>query len=251
MITLDAPVWQTLSSAGNDADKWLRCLLAGEGDLHENIQILAEDISHQLSYYSATAYVLPHLAAFCHGLSPKDKVFLIAQMGAAIAAEADCPLSPGTEPFREFEEGLAGLCRETQHLLTDPALPRLLGNDPDLGQQFALAALAILGNRKHALAMNFMSGSCWEEVAIACSCGWNDETYCFSDEPTHLKPAEIDTWDGNSLTDEAVWFHGLLALAEEEDISPILPYVYGDCVCPACGRQEPFWNFFDRFYEEY
>ena len=93
MVQLNDPVWKTLSSAGNDADKWLQVLLDGKGDTRENIEILAEDLSHQLSWYDATAYVLPHLAALCPRLSKDDKVFLIARMGAAIAAEADCPLS--------------------------------------------------------------------------------------------------------------------------------------------------------------
>ena len=44
MVDLHAPVWQTLTSAGNDADKWLRCLMNGEGDLYETIEILAEDL---------------------------------------------------------------------------------------------------------------------------------------------------------------------------------------------------------------
>ena len=77
MVDLHAPVWQTLTSAGNDADKWLRCLMNGEGDLYETIEILAEDLSHQLSYNSATAYVLPHLAALCQRVSDKEQVFLI------------------------------------------------------------------------------------------------------------------------------------------------------------------------------
>jgi hypothetical protein len=48
----------------------------------------------------------------------EDKVFLIAQMGAAIAAEAVEPLTPDTEAYCEFQEGLEGLRRETVPLLT-------------------------------------------------------------------------------------------------------------------------------------
>ncbi len=88
MIKLNAPVWQTLSSAGNDAEKWLLALTEGNGNTRETIEILAEDLSHQLSWYTATAYTLPHIAAFCPKLSKENKVFLIAQMGAAIATEA-------------------------------------------------------------------------------------------------------------------------------------------------------------------
>ena len=86
MIRLDSPIWKKLSSAGNDVDRWLRELMEGKGDLRESIEVVAEDLSHQLSWYSATSYALPHLAALCPRLSKEDRVYLIAQMGAAIAA---------------------------------------------------------------------------------------------------------------------------------------------------------------------
>lgn len=250
MVEINDPVWKELSSAGNDADKWLRCLMEGEGDFRENVEILAEDLSHQLSYYSATAYVLPHLAVLCSGLTLQDKVFLIACMGAAIAAEADYPLSSGTEPYREFQEGLEGLRRETEHLLTWPGLADFLQNDPELGQVFALAALSILGNRKHAYGLWLLSAYCWEMGHAACACGWNQEEYVFEEEDC-LEPAVIGPWDGKSLEEEAVWLQGLLALAGDEEITPILPLVYGTGICPDCGRRESYWAWLERFMEEY
>ena len=65
MVDLNAPIWGQVDSAGNDADKWLRRLLNGEEEFREGMEVLAEDLSHQLSWYSATACVLPHLAALC------------------------------------------------------------------------------------------------------------------------------------------------------------------------------------------
>ncbi len=251
MIDLNAPVWKTLSAAGNDADKWLRCLLEGNGDIRENITILAEDLSHQLSYYSATAYALPHLAAFCAKLSTEDKIFLIAQIGAAIAAESYDPLQPQTEAYEQFMEGLTGLRSELAALMQNTKLENFLTSDIGLGQEFALSALSILGDRKHAYAIYLMSGSCWEEWCAACTCGWNDETLLLSDQPECFKPIQIDVWDGKSLTDEAVWFYGLLELAGDEEIKPIVPLLYGTGICPNCGKQEPYWAWFDRFMEDY
>ncbi len=146
MIKLNAPVWQTLSSAGNDAEKWLLALTEGNGNTRETIEILAEDLSHQLSWYTATAYTLPHIAAFCPKLSKENKVFLIAQMGAAIATEAMAPLSPESEAYHEFHEGLDGLRKETEALLTDAEVHALLKADAELGTMFSLGALAIIGN---------------------------------------------------------------------------------------------------------
>ncbi len=170
MIKLNAPVWQTLSSAGNDAEKWLLALTEGNGNTRETIEILAEDLSHQLSWYTATAYTLPHIAAFCPKLSKEDKVFLIAQMGAAIATEAIEPLSPESEAYREFHEGLEGLRKETESLLTDAEVHALLETDAELGTMFSLGALAIIGNRAHAYALWYLSGSTWEEGPAACEC---------------------------------------------------------------------------------
>lgn len=250
MVDINAPVWKELHSAGNDADKWLRWLLEGEGELHEAIELLTEDLSHQLSYYSATAYVLPHLAQFCSKLSLEDKLFLIAKTGAAIAAEAEYPLPPDTESAREFQEGLTGLRQETERLIANPKLAELLKCDPELGQEFCLSALAILGDRKHAYALYLLSGSCWEEGAAACTCGWNDETISLVEQPDCLEPVTIEAWDGKDLREEAVWFQGLLAYTGEKEISSILPLVYGTGICPNCGKQEAYWTWLERFMEE-
>ena len=248
MIRLDAPIWEKLSSAGNDVDRWLRELVEGKGDLRESIEVVAEDLSHQLSWYSATAYALPHLAALCPRLSKEDKVFLIAQMGEAIAAEAVEPLEPDTEAYRESQEGLEGLRRETVTLLTDPEVHTQLCEDAELGMMFALGALAIVGDRKHAYDLWYLSGSTWEEAPAACPCGWEDETLPLAEQPDPLEPIEILPWDKKSLDNEAVWLNGLLELAGDDLIRPILPLVYGTGTCPDCGKQEPYWDWFCRFH---
>ena len=117
MIDLNNPIWKTVHGASGHVDQQLRRLLAGEGDFRENMDVLAENLSHQLSWYDATSYVLPHLARLCERLSVEDKLYLIAQIGPAIAAESQVSLSPDTEAYREFQEGLAPLAQETRELL--------------------------------------------------------------------------------------------------------------------------------------
>lgn len=250
MVSLEDPIWTELDSAGHGADKWLKQLLCGEGDFRETVENLAEELSHQLSFYSATAYALPHLAQLCPKLALEDQVFLIALLGPAIAAEASQPLEPDTEAYREFCQGLEGLRPAAERLVTSPETARLLPEDPELGQQFALAALAILGDRRHAYGLYLLSGSCWEEGPAACQCGWEEETLPLAEGPDYILPAPIGQWDGRSLEQEAVWLQGLLALAEDELILPVLPLVYGQGVCPDCGRQEPYWDWLYRFMEE-
>ena len=171
MVDLNAPVWKTLYSAGNDAEKWLGRLLSGEAEFREVMEILGEDLSHQLSWYSATAYVLPHLAVFCKKLSPEERMFLVGQIGPAIAAaESENGLPPDTEDFRELQEGLDGLRPLVQDLIRNHQ-DTLDAAGPEEQQMFALGALAVLGNRRHAYDLFLLSAYCWEEGHAACEIG--------------------------------------------------------------------------------
>ncbi len=249
MVDLNASIWEELDSAGRDVHKWLRRLLAGEEEFREGMEIVAEDISHQLSWYSATSYVLPHLAALCKRLSPENQVFLIAQMGAAVAAESVSPLEENTEAWREFQEGLTGLRPVVVDLIQNH-MDTLKAAPEEDRQMFVIGALAFLGDRKHAYNLLDLSGSCWEECPGACTCGWNDECIPLSEETEFLKPVRIAPWDGKSLTDEAVWVSGLFSCLGDDLILPVLPLVYGDGVCPECGKRESYWAWHNRFFQE-
>ena len=250
MIELNSPVWLTLDSASGGVGSLLDRLLRKEGDFRENMEALSEELGHRLSYYSATAYALPHLAALCAGLPEEDQIFLIAQIGPAVAAEADQPLEPASAAFQEFQQGLEGLGPLTKRLAASPEAARLLAEDVELGQQFALAALSIVGDRRHAYGLYLLSSSCWEEGAVACECGWEEETLPLAERPDCLIPASTGPWDGQFTGQEAAWLQGLLALAGDDQISSALPLVYGMGVCPDCGKREPFWNWLYRFLED-
>lgn len=249
MIDLNAPAWASLHAAGPNTAELLKELVEGTEDFRDTMEILAENLSHQLSFYNAAAYALPHLAALCSRLSLEEKAFLIGRMGAAIAAEAEEALPPDNEPWREFHEGLEGLRPVAKDLIENhmDVLEDLSGEEQ---QMFALGALAVLGNRKHAYGLYFLSGSCWEEAPAACTCGWEDECVLLAEEPDCLEPADIAAWDGKSLNDEAVWLSGLLSRFGEEMILSVLPLVYGTSVCPECGKREPYWAWFDRWTAE-
>ena len=86
---------------------------------------------------------------------------------------------------------------------------------------------------------------------VACDCGWNDEMFPLTEQTDCIEFADIDTWDKKSLQNEAVWFKGLLTLVGDEEMSQILPLVYGIGICPDCGKREPYWDWLDRFIKEY
>ncbi len=250
MISLDSPIWKELGSAGSDTDEILRDLMEGKGDFRENMEELSWDLSHQASYYM-TAYALPHLAVLCARLSPEDKAFLIKEIGLAIAAEGAWPLEPDTEAFREFQEGLRGLRREAEELVVNPDIAASLGNDPtgERREVFALSALAVLGNRMHAYGMWNVFSSDWDECIGACLCGWEEGVISFRTDKDYfcMEPVSIAPWDGKSIEDEPVWFQGLLHRMGNEEAIQFLPFVYGTCVCPDCGKRAAYWDWLAKF----
>lgn len=251
MVKLNAPIWQTLGFTGSVAQKCLKDLIEENGDIQENIEILADNLSHQLSWYETTAYVLPHLANLFPKLSSKDKVFMIAQMGAAIATEATEPLLADTEAYHEFQEGIEGLRKEVTPFITDNMVHALLAEDDEIVDMFCLGVLAIIGDRKHAYNFWWLSGWGLMDSCAACECGWNYEAIPFEEQLTNFEKIEIDVWDKKSLDNEVVWLNGLLEVAGDNTIRQILPLVYGMGKCPVCGNREPYWDWLERFIEEY
>ena len=247
MIPFTAPVWEKLHSAAGDVRQSLCALLEENGDFRESMNLLAEDLSHQLSFYSAVPYALPHLAALCRRLSPENRMYLLARIGPAIAAEGEVPLPPDTEPWREFQEGLEGLRPWAAELL-QTRMDLLEAAPLEERQMFALGALALLGERRHAFDLYLHAGT--EELPAACpECGWSEECMDFSleEEPEHVAPVELLPWDGKTLEEESVWFPGLLERLGDTDFLPLMPYVYGTCTCPECGASGPLWQWMANF----
>lgn len=249
MIPLDSPIWKELGSAASDTDEILRDLMEGKGDFRENMECLNGNLSHQACYYEATAYVLPHLAVLCAKLSLEDKAFLITEIGLAIAAEGVWPLGPDTEAFREFQEGLRGLRRETEKLVKNPDIAAILGNNLMRRESFVLSALAILGNRMHAYGMVLLLDRDWEDCSGACSCGWEADFISFRTDKNYfcMESVSIASWDGKSLDNEPVWFQGLLHRIGDEEVIRFLPFIYGTCVCPGCGKRTAYWEWLAKY----
>lgn len=242
MTGLNDPIWKAARSAGGPVDQYLRQLMAGEGDFRENIDCLAENLSHQLSWYDATAYVLPHLARLCGGLSVEDRLYLIAQIGPAVAAESLAPLSPDSEAYREFHEGLTPLAREAQELV-EHHMEQIRALPQDLPLFFINSALALLWSREHAYALFLYAP--WDELPALCPvCDWFEECMDFSLEE---EPEFVTAGD---LNEEGAWLQTLLTEIGGQTLLPRLPYLYGTCTCPECGASGPLWDWIDRWCKE-
>lgn len=242
MIDLNNPVWTAIRGAGARVDACLRRLEAGEGDFRENVDRLADNTSHQLSWYDVTAYALPHVARLCEKLSVEEKLYLIAQMGPAVAAESQVSLSPDTEEFREFHEGLAPLAQEARELV-EHHMEEIKALPKDLPLVFAVAALALLWDRKRAWYLYLYAP--WDELPALCpDCDWYEECMDFSleEEPEFVTPGALD--------EEGAWLQKLLTEIGDLTLLPRLPYLYGTCTCPECGASGPLWEWIDRAFEE-
>lgn len=62
-----------------------------------------------------------------------------------------------------------------------------------------------------------------------------------------MEPVSIAPWDGKSIEDEPVWFQGLLYRMGNEEAIRFLPFVYGTCVCPDCGKRAAYWDWLAKF----
>ena len=248
MIELHSPAWKDVESAYNEVETLLDELLLGKGDFHETLECLDNDLSHQLSFYTATAYALPHLAQFCKTLPPKDRALLISHLGAAIAAESVDPLPRDGALWREFDEGLTALRPLTRDLILNhmDALEDLPGED---GQMFALSALAILGEREHAFYM-YLYAPCEAAPALCPDCGWDCEEVDLGPGAPLITPAELAPRDGTSFDEEGVWLYGHLTRQDDEDLQPPVPYLYGTCKCYECDAAGPFWDWTGQYFKE-
>lgn len=100
---------------------------------------------------------------YAEGIGVRENIgkgveYLKAEGNYGPAAEAVEPLGPGMEAYREFQKGLEGLRQGTVPLLTDLEVHRLRG-EAELGAMFALGALAVVGDRKRAYDLWYLSGS--------------------------------------------------------------------------------------------
>ena len=145
---------------------------------------------------------------------------------------------------------MEGLRQITKALIIDTEIHDLLKKDKITDFMFCIGALSIIGNRQHAFNHLVLGNREWEECHVACSCGWNDESFLIAEHTDCFIPAEIEIWDKKSLDNEAVWLNGLLEITGDTMIHPILPFVYGIGICPNCHRQELYWNWQERFQRQ-
>ncbi|MDE7416588.1 MAG: hypothetical protein K2N44_09855 [Lachnospiraceae bacterium] len=49
------------------------------------------------------------------------------------------------------------------------------------------------------------------------------------------------------MDNEPVWLQGLLRRLGDEKIIRVLPWIYGTCACPDCGKREAYWECLARY----
>lgn len=251
MIVLTDPLWDKATSAYGNVKELLEQLLASlELPKEDRIRIiddLSSTLNHQLMFYSATAFVLPYLADFVQKLSVDEQVHLLGEIGAAIVPAVTAPIVEGSIEEQEFTSGLNKLKPLMHQLVLSPLVQEYLANNPHYQREFALTAVAILGSLQHAYLLYILFSYLFEETFLACDCGWSEEGIELFLENDLFVQAKIDAWDGKSFQDEAVWLHGFLDKIKEQYLNSILPIIYGQVVCPECGKKDSFFNCFERY----
>lgn len=244
----DSTVWEVVSMAGR-TDLGAELKAAIETRDWQTIQDIFDNITHQMTFYTAIYVVLPHMVRLLEQVLQEGDLehahMLIWNLGVCLAVDIpgnrrEEPDSPLMDDYRAAAKKLAGLVK---HLLNTrlPEIQQL----PDEHKSTLLAAtLAILGERELVFAaMDSFAAGAVEELHLMC--GGDCEFFAECVDP-YEEEAEIgsiiareyepEAWDGGSYDDPFVWTAGIAEMFGAEEIIEVLRWFYGTLACPECGQ---------------
>ncbi len=230
-------------------DKIVRLDFEEKGDDRINFDNLCENLSHQLSFYSATYLAMPYLVLLLEKKRREQdfrwQMLIIEQAGIILSTdsspeEENCESVIPKEILYSYQISKKVLRSITEEFLAR-YLEELKKQEKEELKYFVTALLAIFGDP--GAAFQLVMGS-WEQTPVACpECDYFDEEMedGFYEEELmkeKIEPAEsvIGKWDGKSFENTYLWFSNLaheLGIEEEWKI----PYYYGTYTCPECGEK--------------
>lgn len=257
----DSDFWSVVRLAsGMDLSVRLRTAL--ENKDWDEIEIIFENLNHQMSFYSATYIVLPYMVMLLEQVMDEGDFMhahsLIFNLGICLAT--DIPGNHTEKPDRAVLNNynlavtkLAGLTKRYINLY----LHEIQQMDEEQRNMLLTAVLAILGEREAAYVL-IMSAWDMEEFGMACD---EDCEYYFEGgfdsleeecEDGGIIPAEYEAgqWDGKTFEDPFLWASAIADLFGLKQEIETLSYLYGDFTCPECGKTKKVIDFIKQYYLE-
>lgn len=254
-------VWDIVQTA-SQMDLRTKLQEAIQNRAWNELDIIFQNLSHQMSFYSATYVVLPHMvrlleqvmsegdAAHAHTLIFNLGICLMTDIPENRFEETDSPI---LGDYNAAAQKLAGLTK--QYLNTYEA--QLQELDEDLRSMLFVATLAILGKRETAYAaFDQLASGTIEELSLVCGgdCEYYEECY----DPQEEQDAEIvpaaeyqsGAWDGASYQDAFLWSSAVADLLGLENQLEVLRYLYGTFTCPECGKTQRVIDFMVTYLTE-
>lgn len=272
LIELNSKLWETFRGAYGNVSKEVAILL-GELNIEpqeklcrldteekENYYIafdnLCENLSHQMSFYSATYLALPYLVKILERDSRfrtfERTLTMLSKIGLCLATDIPCnyreQLAEG-EILISYEASILKLQELTKQFIKQyrEKIKKLDFNERTM---LITAILAILGDREVAFILTM---SCWDECYMLCErCEYCEEELILSDDEAKeaITPAEsmIGKWDGSSYEDTYLWLSNTINMFGAKEELEILSYYYGTYTCPECGNKKKVIDFMKQYY---
>lgn len=256
-----------------DSDFWDVVQMASAMDLRDQLQqelksqdwqeieMIFENLTHQMTFYSATYIVLPYMVNLLEQTMEQqdfEHAFdLIFQLGVCLATDvpsnhAQQITGAALENYNLAVKKLAGLTKRFINL----DLQRIQEMDEEQRSMLFVGALAIFGAREAAFEL-IMYGFDLEEIGMMCGgdCEFFEECFCPYDEDNEngvIIPAEYRAgeWAGQSFEDASCWTLALADLLGAEREMTALRYLYGEFTCPECGKTKKAIDFMITYNED-
>lgn len=257
----DSTVWDVVQMA-SQMDLKTRLQEAINHRDWDDIDNIFQNITHQMTFYSATYVVLPHMVRLLEQVMEDDDLehahLLIYNLGICLMTdipenrfeETDSPL---LDDYNAAALKLAGLTKQYLNTYID----EIREMDEDQRSMLFVATLAILGERKmvYAAFVQLASGEL-EEISMVCGgdCEYYEECYePYEEQEDSIVPSakyESGTWDGKSYKDAFLWTSAVAEMLDLENQSEVLRYLYGTFTCPECGKTKRVLDFMITYLTE-
>jgi len=256
-------VWKTVRTASSCKDLGAELQAAIENRDWESIEDIFENITHQMTFYSATYVVFPHLVKLLEHIMEEGDIehahMLIFNLGICLATdvpenhfeEVDSPL---LDEYHAAAKMLAGLVKRYINTNSD----EILEMDEVNRNMLLVAALAVFGERELVyVALDELASGEMEELPLMCGgdCDFFEE--CFEPlredseigliVPAQYKPGK---WDGKSYDDAFLWTSALADMLGAKEQVEGLKYIYGTFTCPECGRTKRVLDFMVTYFTQ-